>query len=496
MSEDSLSGPSSGDLRGDLRRRSTRGGAVTVSAQAVRFVLQLASTALMLRLLTPDQVGVFAQFVVIATFANIFHEAGLGATTVQARTISQSQVSTLFWLNTLLGVGAAILAAAMGPLVAWAFSEPRLVGVAIACSPMFIIGAMAAQHQAMLQRSMRFMPLAIADVGGLAIGAAAGIHAAAIGMGYWAPVVLAVTSVAVRTGILWILSGWRPDKPGRLAEVRPMLGFGAGLTGASFFNMVRTIAPNAVLGVVSSSAIVALFDRAYHLLVMPIERLLPPIRTVAVPTLARLQDDHASLVRAHSRLLRLALHAALPVSVVSFAAADEVVAIVAGPQWSEAVGLFRALAPLAVTQVVASLCTWLLTATGRARVLLIFSGINAALSVLSVLVGVPWGAVGVALAFSIGAVALRTPLLVAMTLRATPLTLGPLLRTIALPVLLAVVLSAGLFILRPFISQLGGGDLGALAIHGAAVAAGWLAFQGKAMLAEYRWLKTNLRKGP
>ena len=49
----------------------------------------------MLRLLTPDEVGVFAQFVVIATFANIFHEAGLGAATVQAREIDQRQVSTL-----------------------------------------------------------------------------------------------------------------------------------------------------------------------------------------------------------------------------------------------------------------------------------------------------------------------------------------------------------------------------------------------------------------
>ncbi|MFI4917378.1 MAG: lipopolysaccharide biosynthesis protein [Phycisphaerales bacterium JB060] len=495
MSKDALAGPSSGDLRGDLRRRSTRGGAITVSAQAVRFILQLASTALMLRLLTPDQVGVFAQFVVIATFANIFHEAGLGAATIQARTINQSQVSTLFWLNTTLGLAAAMLAAAMGPLVAWAFSEPRLVGVALACSPMFIIGAMAAQHQAMLQRSMRFMPLAIADVGSLAIGAASGIHAAAIGMGYWAPVVLAVTSVAVRTAILWLLSGWRPGRPGRLAEVRSMLGFGAGLTGASIFNIVRTIAPNAVLGVVSTSTVVALFDRAYHLLVIPIERLLPPIRTVAVPTLAKLQDDHASLVRAHTRLLRLALHAALPASVLSFAAADEVVAIMAGPQWSEAVGLFRALAPLAATQVVASLCIWLLTATGRARVLLMFSGANAALSVASVLAGAPWGAVGVALAFSLGAVAIRTPLLVAMTLRATPLTLGPLLKTIAFPVVLAVVLSGGLFLLRPFISELGGGALGALAIHVAAVTVGWLAFQGRAMLAEFRWLKTNLRKG-
>ncbi|MEO1277924.1 MAG: oligosaccharide flippase family protein, partial [Planctomycetota bacterium] len=460
----------------------------------LRFILQLLATAAMLRLLTPDEVGVFAQFVVIATFANIFHEAGLGAATVQAREIDQRQVSTLFWLNGGLGLLAAAVAAGLGPLVALAFDEPRLIGVAIACAPMFIVGAMAGQHQAMLQRRMRFLPLAIADTGGMALGAACGIHAAAIGLGYWAPVVLAVATAVSRTSILWILSGWSPSRPAPLSEVRPMLGFGAGLTGASVFNMVRVIAPNAVLATMASSAVVGLFDRAYHLLVLPLERLLPPIRLVAVPMLARLQDDGPALVRAHARLLRIALHATLPVSVLCFCGADEIVAIMAGVQWSEAVPLFRALAPLAVTQVIASLCVWVLTATGKSRALLVFSALNAGLAVLSVIIGASFGALGVALAFSLGAVLVRTPMLVAMTVRNTPLPLSSMLRSAAAPLLIALALAVGLYALRPVILGPGWHDAVVLMVFGVSIALVWLVFHGRAMLAEARWLLSNYRR--
>jgi len=272
-----------------------------------------------------------------------------------------------------------------------------------------------------------------------------------------------------------------------------MLGFGAGLTGASVFNMIRVIAPNAVLATMFTSSVVAIFDRAYHLLVLPLERLLPPVRLVAVPMLARLQDDNASLVRAHSRLLRIALHATLPVSALCFCAADEIVAIMAGPQWMEAVPIFRALAPLAVTQVIASLCIWVLTATGKSRVLLTFSAVNAGLAVASVAIGATLGLLGVALAFSLVAVLVRTPILIAMTVRNTPLPLAAMLRSAGAPVAVACTLALGLYFARPLLVGRGWHDVAVFAVFAASIAAIWLATQGAAMLAEARWLLSNLR---
>ena len=51
---------SSGPATEGLAARSARGGALTVSAQGVRFVLTLGSTAVLARLLTPNDYGLIA----------------------------------------------------------------------------------------------------------------------------------------------------------------------------------------------------------------------------------------------------------------------------------------------------------------------------------------------------------------------------------------------------------------------------------------------------
>ena len=57
-------------LRKDLKKRSLRGGAITLSGQGAKFVLKLISTAILARLLTPYDFGLIAMVVVIIHFAN------------------------------------------------------------------------------------------------------------------------------------------------------------------------------------------------------------------------------------------------------------------------------------------------------------------------------------------------------------------------------------------------------------------------------------------
>ena len=83
-------------LEGDLRRRSVRGGAVTLSAQGCKFALGLASTAVLARLLTPDDFGLIAMVLVLTAFVDRFKDMGLAMSTVQQSEINHRQVSTLF----------------------------------------------------------------------------------------------------------------------------------------------------------------------------------------------------------------------------------------------------------------------------------------------------------------------------------------------------------------------------------------------------------------
>ena len=81
-------------LKGDLKGRSVRGGAVTMIGQAAMFVLQMTSTVVLARLLTPADFGMIAMVVTLTGFGRMFKDMGRSAATVQRDEVSHEQIST------------------------------------------------------------------------------------------------------------------------------------------------------------------------------------------------------------------------------------------------------------------------------------------------------------------------------------------------------------------------------------------------------------------
>src|SRR5256885_16339301 len=86
----------------DLGKQAISGGALTASAQCARFVFNLASTAVLARLLSPEDFGLVGMVLTVTGVLGIVKEAGLSTATVQTGTITQEQVSNLFWINVAL----------------------------------------------------------------------------------------------------------------------------------------------------------------------------------------------------------------------------------------------------------------------------------------------------------------------------------------------------------------------------------------------------------
>ena len=90
----------------DLGRAALRGGAASVAMQYGNGALQIGATAVLARLLSPEDYGLVAIVSVLTSFAPLLIDFGLGDATTQRRSISRSQISSLFWLAS--GIGTAI----------------------------------------------------------------------------------------------------------------------------------------------------------------------------------------------------------------------------------------------------------------------------------------------------------------------------------------------------------------------------------------------------
>lgn len=387
-------------LHTDLKKRSLKSGAVTLTSQGMMFVIQLASTMILARILTPQDYGMMAMVVSITGLASILSNLGLSTATIQRAEITHEQVSTLFWINTAIGALVTVVIASLSPVVAWFYQTPELVWMMLALSSNFFINGMTVQHSALLNRQMKFYALAKIQVLSTLIGIVSAVVAAKYGLGYWALVINSVVTSVTSVIGTWFSSGWMPGMPRKSAEVKAMVKFGSDIVGFNVINYFSRNLDNILIGRYYGSGILGYYSKAYQLLMMPITNLRDPLQKVALPALSRLKDDPENYRNYFVKTVSILSFVSMPIVVSMFVFSYEIIVVFLGSQWGSSSDIFRILAFAALIQPASSLRGILLLSTGRSRGYLYLGLVSSLIVCCSFVFGLPWGAEGVALAYS------------------------------------------------------------------------------------------------
>src|ERR1041385_6776123 len=134
-------------LQADLGTRTARGGAATIAAHSLRFVVTIAATSVMAGLLSPTDYGLIGMVAFFTNFVAMFKDLGLSVATIQKAEVTNDQVSTLFWLNVAFSIGITVLTVALSPLIAWFYGDSRLMAVTAVTAIGFLIGGLTVQHE-------------------------------------------------------------------------------------------------------------------------------------------------------------------------------------------------------------------------------------------------------------------------------------------------------------------------------------------------------------
>ena len=125
----------------NLKGHTISSGAVTVSAQGAKFFLNLVSTVILARLLSPRDFGLVAMVTTVTGFLRVFKDAGLSMATVQRERITHTQVSNLFWINVGVSTLTSFALAPSAPMIAWFYHNPRLIPINLFLSLTFLKAA-------------------------------------------------------------------------------------------------------------------------------------------------------------------------------------------------------------------------------------------------------------------------------------------------------------------------------------------------------------------
>jgi PST family polysaccharide transporter len=418
-------------LKTGLGGRAARGGVIAIVSQGLRFLITIAATSVMARLLTPQDYGLIGMVAFVTAFVSMYKDLGLAAATIQRPEISLDQISTLFWTNVSLSVAVCIFTAAIAPLVSWFYSEPRLTAITVVTAVGFIISGMAVQHEALLRRQMRYFALAAIGLISLVVGYVVAILMAWKGFHYWALVGSQLALAFTGTVITWTVCRWRPGMPKKDTGVRSMLRFGGNLTGFSTINFFSRNLDNLLIGRVWGAQQLGIYSRAYQLMMLPIDQINEPITSVAIPSLSRLVDSDVAYRRAYLRMLEKVALLTMPCVVLLVVTSDWIIHIVLGSQWVGAIRIFVLLGITALFQPIANTTGWLLISQGRTNHMLQWGLISGPITMASIFAGLPWGAVGVAASYAFTTVCVVHPLLYWFVGRRGPVRTIDFYRTMA-----------------------------------------------------------------
>lgn len=349
-----------------LRQASLSGARWTLIARIGLQLITWPITLLVMRLLEPDDYGLFAMAMLVSGFITLFSELGLGVALVQAVQVSPEQQRAAASVLLLLNAAIALAIIAVAPLVAWVFKEPEVTLVMWVLTAELLMAAWAMVPLAMLERALKFREISIAQISGGVAGSLATLAAAWVDVDVWALVAGTLTTAAVR-GVVCIYFHGGLVLPGRvrMETLRPMVKISSHVLAVRGLWYWSGQADQLVLGRMLYAQALGFYNVAAQLAMLPAGKAMEVVNRVSLPVLSRLQSDAAGVRWTYRRLVGLLALYGMGVCWGLAAVAPEFVELVLGAKW------LPAAVPLALLSLVAPLrmfCAFnntVVTACGR-----------------------------------------------------------------------------------------------------------------------------------
>ncbi len=381
-----------------LTERTLSGFAWMFSGSIASFILQLVVTMVLARLLSPSDFGLLSAALVIVYFAAMFSSLGMGPALIQRQELDEKHIDTGFTANLVFSFSIGLLIYGFAPFIAGLYKMPELVPILRALSLLFPIRGFAGLSEALLKRTGKFRQLASANITSFFWGyGVVAIVLSYFGRGVWSLVFATLVQATLNSFLLYRhlphAIRFRFDR----GIFRDLIGFGGGVTAANFANYLARQGDNFIVGRWLGAEALGYYGKAYSLMLLPTTQLTSILDQVLFPILSKVQDETRKLKLAHKYGISTIALTMMPLSVISFVLAPELIGIVYGSEWELAVKPFQILCLSMFFRSAYKICASVIIARGKVKSFTQTQVIYGTMVILGALVGQKWGIEGVAI---------------------------------------------------------------------------------------------------
>ncbi len=366
--------------------------AVTISD----YVINLVMTYFLARILTPSDYGEVAAITVLVGFANIFWQLGVGSALVQKKDLSDDDVVTANTLNIIFGLSIFLIINIFAPFWQSVFSIPNRTMLRV-YSSVFVINSILATPKSLTQKKCKFKNMAIIMFITTVLYGAFAIVFANLGFKAWSLVYANIGSLLFKMIAFLLIERTSFKFYINKGSAKSLMYFGGGQTIARVFNYIANNGDNFVINKTMGKTALGNYSKAHSLLGYFAQLIGQTMDNVLFPVMSEYQDNTEKLRRSYYMGTGVVALFAVPVSVVCYFCAEDLVLFYLGEKWTSVILPFRLMIAGLFFRTAYKLSDSLIRAIGKVYQRSVVQAIYAALILLTAYMGHFFGLWAVAL---------------------------------------------------------------------------------------------------
>ncbi len=374
-------------LRGKTLKGMIWSFAENFSLQGIQFIIGI----LLARVLSPSDYGMVGMLAIFTAVSQTLINSGFSTALVRKNNRTQTDLSTTFYFNIVVGFVLYFVLFFSGQLIADFYNTPLLSDLIKVSAISLILNSLCIVQQALFTIKMDFKTQAKISVIGALVTGVGGIAMAYSGYGVWSIVWPGVFGGAVRCILLWVWGKWRPTWEYSWKSFKGLFGFGSKLLASGLIDTIYNNIYPIIIGKKFSAADLGQYTRADGYANLPATTVTGVLGRVTFPLLCQIQDDDARLQSTYRQLIKLSAYVVFPIMVGLAALAKPLIIFMITAKWAECVPYLQILCFSLMWYPIHALNLNLLQVKGRSDLFLRLEVIKKILGVSVLVIAIPFG---------------------------------------------------------------------------------------------------------
>lgn len=367
------------------------------------FIVQLIVNMVLSRLLVPKDYGVVAIMQIFIIFFNLMIETGMGPAIIQNKNLSEEDYKVIFNYSAIFALILSVLFGFLGQILVIIYDNPIYQIITWIQAIAVFFNGLNIVPTALLNKSMKFKLVNFSLVLSNIFSAIVGVSSALLGFGIYSLIFSSITTAAFNFFLNRHFTKINFVNSLNINPLKNIWNFSKNQFAFNFINYFSRNLDNILIGKFMGITNLANYNKAYQLLMLPNQMFLNVINPVLQPVLSEYQNDVIYIRTTYFKIIKLLALFGIPLSVFCSMSSRQIIMVMFGGQWVDAVIPFSILSLTVWCQLTVSTTGAIFQARNQSNLLFFTGFISAIILVSSILIGILFGSLtSVAISLSVG----------------------------------------------------------------------------------------------